>query len=657
MKVITSTFPYELSIDLQVLKHLGIGLYSNIPAVISEVVANSYDADAENVWIDLDPTVNEIIIKDDGCGMTLEEINAKYLRVGYDKRNNEPAKTPKHKRLPMGRKGIGKLSLFSIATIIEVHSVKRNAKGEVTSKCGFIMDAVEIDKAIKGQDGGGKYYPTPVDPSSIMITQGTRIAVRNFHKGWRKTEDYIRRRVARRFSIIGSEYSFKVFVNDNELTLEDRDYFDSIEYIWGIGKESQRFLDASKKAKKKELLPGLIGGDSSKPVIGWIGTVFEHKDLGEDDNAISILMRGKVAHENVLTEIKEGRFFKEYLIGEIRADWLDIDDKPDLATSNRQSLQEDDPRFREIKDYVKTLLNLVANQWTDLRNENTLAETKKDFPKIDAWMDALPADHKKSARILIQKIGVIQTKTLDDKREIFRHAILAFETLAYKKNLEALQRFEDNSDFEKLKDIFSSINEVEESYYYQIVKGRVEVLKKFQDIAPKAKEKVVHQHILEHLWLLDPSWERASTDAHTEQSVMKEFGKIDAKLTTEEKAGRLDIRYRTAAGKHIIIELKKGDRQVSAYELAEQAGKYRRALQKCLTVIEPGHHHIIEVICLVGKAPNPPAEMDRVEKILEGESARFITYDNLIKQTRDSYREYLDAEKKISRIQEILDSI
>ncbi len=37
---------YQLSIDLNALNHLGINLYSNIPAVVSETVANSWDADA-----------------------------------------------------------------------------------------------------------------------------------------------------------------------------------------------------------------------------------------------------------------------------------------------------------------------------------------------------------------------------------------------------------------------------------------------------------------------------------------------------------------------------------------------------------------------------------------------------------------------------------
>ena len=59
---------YTMSLSLNVLNHLGINLYSNIPAVLSEIVANSWDADAENVVISI--TDKEIIIEDDGCGMT-----------------------------------------------------------------------------------------------------------------------------------------------------------------------------------------------------------------------------------------------------------------------------------------------------------------------------------------------------------------------------------------------------------------------------------------------------------------------------------------------------------------------------------------------------------------------------------------------------------
>src|SRR5947209_4916843 len=137
--------PYELTVDLQVLKHLGIGLYSNVPAVVSEMVANAYDADAKLVKITIKG--DEIVVEDDGVGMNVRDANDKFLTVGYDKRLREPAKTPRYKRMPMGRKGIGKLSAFAIADEVEVRSVKTHHKtGKELGRAAFLMEVPEIEK-------------------------------------------------------------------------------------------------------------------------------------------------------------------------------------------------------------------------------------------------------------------------------------------------------------------------------------------------------------------------------------------------------------------------------------------------------------------------------------------------------------------------------
>ena len=54
---------YRMSLSLNVLNHLGINLYSNIPAVLSEIVANSWDADATAVNITL--LNDQIIIEEE----------------------------------------------------------------------------------------------------------------------------------------------------------------------------------------------------------------------------------------------------------------------------------------------------------------------------------------------------------------------------------------------------------------------------------------------------------------------------------------------------------------------------------------------------------------------------------------------------------------
>ena len=146
-----------MTLSLNVLRHLGFGLYSNIAAVLSEVVANSWDADAKHVRIAIDANNGKVVIEDDGHGMTIEDANQKYLVVGFERRKTEE-QTPTLNRPVMGRKGIGKLSLFSIARTVEVHSVRNGEKH------GFIMDSEDIEEKIR--DGReAQYHPRAIAAS------------------------------------------------------------------------------------------------------------------------------------------------------------------------------------------------------------------------------------------------------------------------------------------------------------------------------------------------------------------------------------------------------------------------------------------------------------------------------------------------------------
>lgn len=262
---------FTMSLSLNVLNHLGINLYSNVPAVLSEIVANSWDADAENVTIAI--SSDEIIIEDNGCGMTVSDINSHFLKVGYQKREDETASS-KFKRRFMGRKGIGKLSMFSIAREVDV--ISRKTVGGVIESNALRMNIDKIADSIKNENINAErdYHPDVITEGYTPLEKdGTRIVLRQLKKNISSlTPEYVRKRVARRFGIIGAEYNFSVAVNGEEVTINDRDYYHKLSYIWYYGAESQKYADYSTKATHKELRDNSItisGGNIPDYGLDW----------------------------------------------------------------------------------------------------------------------------------------------------------------------------------------------------------------------------------------------------------------------------------------------------------------------------------------------------------------------------------------------------
>lgn len=162
---------YRMTVDLNVLDHLGINLYSNIAAVLTEAVANAWDADAERVDIEIDSDSKCIEITDDGVGMTVRDMNEKYLRVGYRRRDHdEPyGKVTAKGRPVMGRKGLGKLSLFSIANSIEIQSAKDGERHGLIMSSQGIQESVREDKPY--------YEPEPIPDENVLVEKRTTSAL------------------------------------------------------------------------------------------------------------------------------------------------------------------------------------------------------------------------------------------------------------------------------------------------------------------------------------------------------------------------------------------------------------------------------------------------------------------------------------------------
>ncbi len=641
---------YTMRLSLSVLDHLGFNLYSNIPAVISEVVANSWDADATEVSIDID-TVGTITITDDGIGMTTDDLNDRFLFVGYRRRDAGPTTTPRGRHV-MGRKGIGKLSLFAIAKMIAVETAKDGASA------GLVLRADDIRAQMASEEGD--YHPEAIAPDDIAVAVGTRITLSDLRLNPTEgTLIALRRRLARRFTIIGPENDFRVFVNGQEIRVVDRAFYPKIEYLWTLGDPdpADKYEKLCTKARKTKRLNGAVDEDNGWTVAGWVGTVDAQKSIDEETNVIPVLAWGKLIHEDLLSAVKPAGLFSKYLMGEIHANFVDEDGMEDIATSDRQSLKETDPRFKALTEYLeKTVLREVGNSWRDWRRDDALDKAREN-PVVEEWYTSLGPDAKAYAKQLFGKIGNMALDHEADRIELYKNGILAFEKLRFRDLLSEVDKLEGQAQFDLIGRVFSNIDELEAAQYGEIARGRISVIQSFVDIVDaNEKEKVIQQHLFDHLWLLNPSWERASTNQRVEQSVTKEFAEIEAGLTDEEKAGRIDIRYRTAAGKHLIIELKRYSVKVKTGELVTQISKYRTALRKCLREQFPDQPQAIECIAVLGHFPDDMDPED-VERTLNGINARVVTYDSLIVNALESYKDYLDSHAEVSALADLIERL
>lgn len=651
---------FELTISLNILEHLGINLYSNVPSVLSETVANAWDADASTVTIDWDRPNRRIVIQDDGTGMTSRDVNERFLKVGYRRRDEQPGLTAKGRR-PMGRKGIGKLSLFSIAGTVEVQTARDGEKSALR------MRLDDIRRAVQEQGGTGTYTPTALTTTGINFEHGTRITLTELrHRQTTATSKALRKRVARRFSILGGTFGFSVVIDGQAVVPADRDYYDKLQYLWTYGNSDEiSYLSKNVESIEPRLL---LPNEINLGISGWLGTVKESKQLqdeeGDNLNKIAIFMRGKMAQEDILGDFSERGVYASYLLGELKVEGLDLYEGPgtewdeDAATSSRQRLVEDDERYLTLKTFLARELKYIQNRWSTLR-EDAGAAKALEIPAVRAWMEGLQPTVRSKARKWLGKLNRIKMDDLDEQKQLIKHAVLGFEFYRLHENLDALDNISDENLLMAL-EIFQELDGLEANLYGQIVQQRIKVIRTLREkVDENALEKAIQQYLFDHLWLLDPSWERAEGTEVMEARVQKLFKDVTAELTDEERRGRLDIGYRKTAGEHVVIELKRPERIVSRTEMLDQSEKYFSGMSRLLEA-QGTPHEPVEIVFVLGQEPREwsnPNGKTRVINQLKENRARIVFYDQLLNNAEKAYSDYLAQRGVVDTLGQVIAAI
>jgi len=354
-------FTFEIS--LSVLNHLGRNLYRSFITILGEAVSNSWDADADNVWIYIDRDENYLIIKDDGIGMTADDFQNKFLKIGYTKRKYGETKSAKG-RPYIGRKGIGKLALLSCADKILVISKKEN--GEYV---GGTIDNSGLDRAIN-EDLTPQEYPlgnwekSIFEPYTENHQKGTIVYFENIKDGIRNTVDYLRKSIALYFRFSLLDDSFNLFLNKKPITIK---YLDKIasktQFIWLINNIQDSYIQRlQEKFTPKEV--GQITVDDN--VTGFIASVDKPRDLQiistDERIGVDLFVNGRLRERNILKQIPTSRIVENYLYGQIH--FNELDDDEDRFTTAREGIVANDPKYKQLLDILKKLIiNRVIEDW------------------------------------------------------------------------------------------------------------------------------------------------------------------------------------------------------------------------------------------------------------------------------------------------------
>ncbi|WP_439607066.1 ATP-binding protein [Hydrogenophaga sp.] len=566
--------PYQLRISRLTVDKLGVKLYDKASAVVAELIANGYDADAEAVTVRL-PLNHQLAsqaggklkdlgyvidVEDDGHGMTPEEAIGFYLRVGADRRtrkDEDGSRSRKKKRPVMGRKGIGKLAPFGICRRIEVWSAGGPKTKDGYAITHFFMD---FDRIVTDDDDA-----VPLDVGSEdrgwSKKSGTRIRLTSFLAKRVPDQETFLRQLAVRFTF--AKPDFKIVIVDTA-------------------------TDGAKPLKVNPLdiplLPGskidlasrpVIADDGSTlPVSGWLGMAKEaYKN--EEMMGVRIYARGKIA--GVTRDFNQpagftGEFaMRSYLVGQIEAEWLDLDNGDDLVRTDRQDILWSSDYGELLRRWGAELIKEIAR----ISREPRRVRVRDEFLRKSGIEDRARQrfGDKQVARVAIdlaKKFGGFAAEDeLSDDVYVEDLSQIILSVAPHQALMEAFHEFTNQvtkgeASIDQMLDIFSKAQIAELASYAQIAAHRVRVIKDLQQIIDVSMDENQFQALIAQApWLIEPSWtvitknQSLKNFKHAFEKFWKRTHGADVVLAIDKEAKRPDFTLVSIDGLLHIVEIKK----------------------------------------------------------------------------------------------------
>jgi hypothetical protein len=513
----------------------------------------------------------------------------------------------------MGIKGIGKLSALGVATELEIHTIKD----------GYAV-CIRLDyNRMKSWPKGTPYEPDIIRDrcGKTSDPNGTEIRLRKLYRSSPIDENYIRRGIARRFTVIGN--GFEVLINGKPITPDDR----------RLRKDTKNSWDANDLPDR-----GIIDETKGWNVQGWIGIV---EKSSQTERGVDVFARGKAVELETMFGLKTThiQFARAYVVGEIYADFLDAEE--DNVSTGRNAVHWESIQGQKLEAWGQKALTFVFKEWLALQRkekEDKIVKTA-DF---DKWLSMRTPRERGVAKKLILAIvddPDIEPSSAKPLLDIIKTNI---EFQAFQELVDEMEETGINvPTFLKLVEDWRIIEARE---HLKLSDGRLDIMEKLSKCVKEGalEVKQIQPLFEDNGWLVNPSWGEVTGQTRYTELLRKN---CEEPKKLDDKDRRIDILGYTAGGAVHVVELKRPEKTLSRDDLEQIEGYVDWARAKLMGTGSDSPRYISGLL-IVGKLSTDGTVQRKMDR-LAGADIEVETYDDLLERAKNIYGE---VEKRLKKI-------
>lgn len=624
----------------RIIEHLGLQMYQSPTAAIAELVSNSWDAEAENVHINLPDSISTsstIVIQDDGMGMTFEECQERYLNVGYCRRGQDAnEKSPNKDRPILGRKGIGKFAGFGIAGTIEVDTISK-ATGERTI---FVLnyDALREGTAYIGKGVSLKASWQESAPASRK--HGTIITLRDLSLKRTVPQRQFGRSMARRFLLLQWADDFHVYIDGTELPKDDD--LVNVEYIF-----PRDYPEEKRTGISIDDNGWAIESISSGKQVKW-KVCFHKTPIDEEELCgISVFANGKLAQKPFFFNLSGGlggQHGQEYISGSVQADYMD-QLKDDVIATERQRVNWEHAELIPLETWGQNRVKQLLRIWRDLRGRKRRDALEAKVANFSQRLGKLPSHERRTVKQALNKVASIPALSDTDFESIGEGMLTAWENGRLHDIIDNLATQDDlnSNDFLSIlaeADVLTALNAAE------AIRAKLEAIRGLEKrIERRELENAVRDYIADRPYLLHPRWETYKVEkslAHILEESANEAGlNIPPDSDDPAERKRIDLALRSDNNLLIVEFMRPGKtadwEHFSKIRLYMNLVREKVANQSALGIDE----RRITGLVVADKLDQKP-QVSREIPELEKSNIFVFNWKGLLEEARRTWREFLE---------------